>query len=371
MEKEMPDEELRERIRTYLRLPARERPESERIELLTLVGVPHPEHFLHAVWSSNWPFGIDRLLDPDSLYFRPLEYGDFHFKWARGAFNHLPAEVKTRIFSLKLEPTGFTSALRGLCNKLGIDVQRFSILDVEVVDKVHSECAVTILLNDQLVRTVELSHFKLAGEEIFAALAELTEVPIEPVFIYTTPRGEKVALETRVSKYPLYSEELDDTFYLENWHTLVRSGAHQDALGDAIGSIARDVHYRVTENGEVITTHHRELFHDLSGYTFGFTQPIYHFLHTKLPPTFRVSSQPRLSCLFKHYRDAYLQKNSQLREQWPGIEAQLGGMETQIREYLGPEADVEAAIQGVKERVFRDVDAWLNAIFAVFLSESS
>jgi hypothetical protein len=367
MNETVPEEKLRQRIRDFLSLPPRERSEEERIELLRLLGVPHPEHFVQAVWSSTWLLGIDRLLDPDSLYFRPLEYSDFHFKWARGAFNHLPPEVKTRFFSLKIEPTGFEPALRTLCAKLGIEVQRYTLLDVEVADKIHAECALTVLLNDQVVRIIEISHFKLAGEEIFAALAELTNVKIEPVHIYTTPQGTKVALETRISKHPLYSEELEEPFYLENWHTLLRSGAQQDALGDAIGSIARDVHYRVTEAGEVVTTHHRELFHDLSGYTFGFTEPIYHFLDTRLPETFRVSSQPRLTYLFNQYQEAYLQKNRELRDQWQEIEALLWKMEPLIREYLGPEADVEAAIQGVKSRIFRDPRKWLNEVFAVFL----
>ncbi len=363
------DDELRDRIRAFLRVPAGQRREDERIEILSQLGVPHPEHFVHAVWSSNWPRGIDRLLDPDSLYFRPLEYGDFHFKWARGAFNHLPPAVKTRIFALKIEPTQFEAALRALCAKLGIEVRRYSLLDVNIADKIHSECSLTVLLNDQLVRTIEISHFKLAGEEIFAALAELTGVKIEPVHIYTTPQGTKVALETRISKHFLYSEELDESFYLENWHLLIRSAAQQDALGDAVGSIARDVHYRVTEGGEVVTTHHRELFHDLSGYTFGFTEPIYHFLDAKLPASLSLSSQPRLMYLFKQYRDAYAQKNSELRRMWDEIHALLNRMRPQIEEYLGAGSNVEAAIQGVRQRLFRDVDEWLNAILAVFLSE--
>jgi len=368
MNTSLPPESL-DRLHRFLSLPERERPEKERVALLKALGVKHPEKFLHSVWSTQWPVGIDRVLNPRSLELRPLERSDFHFKWALGSFNALPPDVRARVFSLKIEPNGLDDAIRKLFAKVGLRVASYRVLSVEVVDKIHTEAAVTLEINGEVIRTFEISHFALAGEQIFTAIAELTGVKTEPVYIYTTPQGVKVALETHLGKENLQSERLGPDYFLEHWQTILTDVAQQDALGDALGTICRDVHYNVTETGDVLTRHHRELFHELSEYTYGFFEPIYVFLNAKLPPEFTLARGNRVEALYQKYRERYLAKNEEIRTQWPQMRSLLESMGGLIIEYFGKPVNVAEIIQGVERRLFQDKDPWLEEIYRTFTEE--
>ncbi len=383
------DTSLSAQIDTFLQKPETDRTSEERKEILESLGVKHPAKFLHSVWSTQWEAGIDRLLNPKSLYFRPLARSDFHFKWARGSFNALPQAVKAKVFRMKVQPNGVFEALKSLFAKVGIRVDSLEIKNIELVDKIHSEAAVTVLINGALERTFEISHFNLAGEEIFSRIAERSHIKKEPAHIYTTPQNVKVAFETRLGKENLLSERWDTTFFLEYRNAILKEVAEQDAVGDALGTIGRDVHYNLTETGQVYSFHHREIFHPVSDMTPGFFEPIYIFLSRKIghsesgasmnqtrpdrnppfPPFEKGGYRGDLEELYQVYRSSYLDKNRQLRELWTELQKDLFEMGALIQEYFREDVDVKKVIGEVESRLFLNTADWLDGIYAIFAEE--
>jgi hypothetical protein len=365
------DTSLSTQIDTFLQKPETDRTSEERKEILESLGVKHPAKFLHSVWSTQWEVGIDRLLNPKSLYFRPLERSDFHFKWARGSFNALPQAVKAKVFLMKVQPNGVFEALKALFANVGIRVDSLEIKNVELVDKIHSEAAVTVLINEALERTFEISHFNLAGEEIFSRIAERSHIKKEPAHIYTTPQNVKVAFETRLGQDNLLSERWNSRFFLAYRDAILREVAEQDAIGDSLGTIGRDVHYNLTETGQVYSFHHRELFHPVSDMTPGFFEPIYIFLSRKIGHSESEDSmnQTCLEELYQVYRISYLDKNQQLRGLWTELQKDLFEMGALIQEYFREDVDVKKVIGEVESRLFLNTADWLDRIYAIFAEE--
>lgn len=357
---------LRDKIETFLQKPAKKRTTEERKEILEAFGVKQPEKFLHSVWSTQWEAGIDSLLNPESLYFRPLDRSDINFKWAKGSFNALPPEVKAKIFLLKMKPNAGFEAIKTLLAKVNIQIESLEIKNVDILDKIHSEAAVKVVINGELERTFEISHFNLAGEEIFSKVAELSEIRKEPVHIYTTPQKIKVAFETRLGVDNLLSERWDSKFFFEYKEKILKEVAEQDAVGDALGTIARDVHYNLTESGEVYSFHHRELFHPLGAISLGFFEPIYLFIRERIGQNESQIDRDFLYTLYQVYRKSYLNKNQQLRKLWSILESVLLKMEDLIQEYFRENVDVKKVISEVKTRVFQDVDHWLDKIYEMY-----
>ena len=357
---------LRTQIETFLQKPETDRTSAMRAEILKSLGVRHPDKFIHSVWSTQWESGIDRLLDPHSLYFRPLDRADFHFKWAQGSFNTLHPEVKSKLFLVKMESNNVLEAVKALFAKIDCTVDALEIKNVEILDKIHSEVAVTVLINGKLEYTFEISHFNLASEEIFSKVAELTQIRTESIHIYTTPQNVKVAFETRLGQDNLISERWDARFFMKYRQPILKEIAAQDAVGDALGTIGRDVHYNLTEHGQVYSFHHRELFHPLSDMSIGFFEPIYIFLGQKVKPDESEGNYNFSEELYAAYRSAYLDRNEQLRNLWPELRGELFEVADLIEEYFSEEVNVRKVIAEVGNRIFINAEDWLDQIHSIF-----
>jgi hypothetical protein len=339
------------------------------VKILRALGIKHPVHFLNAVWSSQWENAIDRLLNPHSLYVRPLELSDYHFKWALGAFNTLPQDVRARMFMLKIQPNGLDAPLKALFRRIGVVLEQYDVIDMQAVDKIHSEAVVTLRTLNNLTFSFELSHFALASEEIFVPIAELFTIPVEPIVVFTTPHGEKVGLELSRGEERLLSEHLTIEFFEAQWERIVQQVAEHDAFGDALGTINRDVHYCINSQNQVLSFHHRELFHEFSEYHYGFFEPVYLFVNRKLPQGFLGTERERLALLYRVYKEAYMQKNNKIRSRWNELEAVLRNAEALLQEYFGGKGSVDTVVIAVKARLFQNVEQWLDGIYIAFCQE--
>jgi hypothetical protein len=358
---------LESALTTYLRLPERERTREGRLSVLRLLKVPNPEKFLDSVWSPQWELAVDRLLDPSNLRFRPLELNDFHFKWALGSVNHLPREVKVCFFALKIRPTGLEGALDALLADAGHEGVTWDVLDFEASGKVHVESIVTLQVHGGPSLRVEVSHFSPAAERIYEEAARTAGLPAAPTVVHTSNSKPDVLLQIPPQGMNLVSPEADEVFFQKVWEPVLVGVGKLDALGDALGSIVRDAHNVYTNDGEVVSIHNYELFHDLGEYRFGFLDPIFVYLEDRLPEEVDVGGEDRLEALFGKYRQVYLEKQRELQEGWGELEACLNRLSPWVDEYVRGQRSVTEVIEGVRERLFRDGEMWLSNIHDSFL----
>ncbi len=354
-------------LTTYLRLPERERTREGRLSALRMLKVPNPEKFLDSVWSPQWEHAVDRLLDPTNLRFRPLELNDFHFKWALGSFNHLPREVRSSLLAVKIKRTGLEEAVDDLLASAGHEGVAWDVVDFEASGKVHVESVATLQVRGGQRLRVELSHFAPAAERIYEEVASAGGLPAVPTVVFTPPGRPNVLLQLLPEGINPLSAEADEAFFQEAWRPLLVGVAKLDALGDALGTIVRDAHHLYTTEGEVVSIHNYELFHDLGEYRFGFLDPIFTYLDERLPEGVDVGGEDRLEALFGQYKSVYLETQATLQGRWDALGACLQGLGPWIEEYLSGQRSVEAVVEGVRQRLFRDGEAWLANIHDSFL----
>jgi hypothetical protein len=354
-------------ITTYLRLPERERTREARVSALRILKLPNPQRFLDSVWSPQWEGAVDRLLDPMNLRFRPLEINDFHFKWAQGSFNHLPQDVRARLISFKIRPTGLEAAVDELLKSAGFGPTDWKIVDLEVVGKVHVESVATLELSGGKAVKIELSHFSPAAEKIYESVASRAGLPTIPTVVHTTPGRGKTLLQIALEGVNLVSPEANTEFFALNWRQILEGVARLDALGDALGTIVRDAHHLYTPEGQVVSIHNYELFHELRQYRFGFLDPIYITVDERLPSDVDVGAEDRLDGLYRHYRELYLDEQRRLQLKWDEMESCLYELGPWIEDYEEGRRPKEKVVEGVRERLFRDGEAWLDHIYSSFV----
>lgn len=347
----------------FLQLPKSERTRPRRERLLAELGVHHPGRFLDAVWAPHWDEAIDRLLDPAQTLIRPLDVSDFHFKWGLGAFNALPSAVRARIFAMKLEANALRPVVEALFATAGQHVAGFEVMAMTAVPKVHSEAVVTIRTPDGQARIFEVSHFSPVAEEIYCPAARLFDLATAAVRVESLPRGGKVLLSLPVSGVNLGQGEIPVERLRAEARTIVRGVARHDAMGDVMGTILRDPHQILTPEGTIATIHHYELFHEVEGFHFGFQEPIFGAVGRRLHPGEVDLGPDPVAGLFAEYRAAYAAEAAAIRDGWPTLERHLEASRALIGEYLGEGHDIQAAIDGVKARAFRDPEAWLKAVW--------
>lgn len=358
---------LESALSTYLRLPERERTRDGRLSVLRMIRIPNPEKFLDNVWSPQWELAVDKLLDPTNLRIRPLELNDFHFKWALGSFNHLPKEVRTCLFALKIRPTELERAVDDLLSAGGHEGATWDVVDFEASGKVHVESVVTLQVHGGPRLRVEISHFAPAAEKIYEEVASTVVLPVVPTVVHQPPGKAKLLLQISPEGINPLSPEADEAFFRDCWRPLLVGVAKQDVLGDAMGTIVRDAHHIYTEEGEVVSIHNYELFHDLGEYRFGFLDPIFASLEERIPQDVDVGGADRLEVLFHLYKDVYLQKQKEVQKGWKALETSLKRLSPWIEEYVGGQRSVEEIIGGIHSRLFRDGEAWLANIHDSFL----
>jgi hypothetical protein len=353
---------LLQEIQSFLSLPKEARTRERREAVLQALGVPHPSRFIEEVWTSQWEGGIDRLLDPGNTRIRPLEAADFHFKWALEAFNGLPAHVRARLFTLKLEANGLRGPILALLDAAGLSTHAFEVVDLVALSKVHAEAAVTIRLHDGRTCQLEVSHFAPAAEELYAGAARLFGLRTAATYIHRLAGGRRVLLEVPLHGTRLDAEDLSRKEMARVWPLAIRGVARHDALGDVLGTILRDPHYVLTKSGEVVSIHNYELFHDIGGFRFGFVEPSFLSLWRRLRGPDPAQGRELLHRMFEEYRAAYVAKRDEIRARWDELDAYLAAHQQEIQEYLKAEQDWRQTVGSVRERAFRDPAAWVRTL---------
>ncbi len=353
-------------IQNFLSLPKAARTRERREAALQALGVPHPSRFIEEVWTSQWEIGIDRLLDPGNTRIRPLETTDFHFKWALEAFNALPALVRARLFSLKIESNGLRGPILALMDATGVSTHEFEVVDLVALSKVHAEAAVTVGTRDGRTCQFEVSHFAPAAEELYAGAARLFHLRTATTYIHPLPSGGKILLEVPVHGMRLDADHLSPAEVSRLWHLAVRGAARHDALGDVLGTILRDPHYILTPSGEVVSIHNYELFHDIGGFRFGFVEPIFLSLWKHLRSVQPTEDRTLLRRMVEEYRIAYVEKRQAIQGRWGELEAYLIAHQQAIQEYVRDEEDWRGVVAAVRERAFRDPARWVQALLEAY-----
>jgi hypothetical protein len=359
-------ETLLRQIQHFLSLAKEARTRQRREAVLQALGVPHPSRFLEEVWTSQWEAGIDRLLDPANTRIRPLETTDFHFKWALEAFNALPALVRGRLFSLKIDPNGLRGPILALLDASGVSTHEFDVVDLVALSKVHAEAAVTVRTRDGRTCQFEVSHFAPTAEELYAGAARLFHLRTATTYIHTLPNGGKILLEVPVHGMRLDADDLSPAEVRPIWPLAVRGAARHDALGDVLGTILRDPHYILTPSGEVVSIHNYELFHDIGGFRFGFVEPVFLSLWRRLRGAQPDEDRTLLRRMVEEYRAAYVEKRQAIQGRWGEVAAYLAAHHQAIQEYVREEEDWRAVVDAVRERAFGDPARWVQTLLEAY-----
>jgi hypothetical protein len=353
-------------IQSLLSLPREARTRERREAVLQALGVPHPSGLLEEVWTSQWEAGIDRLLDPANTRIRPLETTDFHFKRALEAFNALPAPVRTRLFSLKIEANGLRGPILALLDASGVSTHEFEVVDLVALSKVHAEAAVTVRTRDGRTCQFEVSHFAPRAEELYTGAARLFYLRTATIYIHPLPRGGRILLEVPVHGIRLDADDVSPADVGPIWPLAVRGAARHDALGDVLGTILRDPHYILTPSGEVVLIHNYELFHDIGGFRFGFVEPIFLSLWRRLHGAQPDQGRTLLRRMVEEYRTAYVEKRQAIQGRWDELAAYLTAHHQAIQEYVREEQDWRAVVDAVRERAFRDPARWIQTLLEAY-----
>ncbi|MBI4572922.1 MAG: hypothetical protein HY713_06505 [candidate division NC10 bacterium] len=353
---------LLQQIQAFLSLPREARTRQGREALLQALGVPQPSRFIEEVWTSQWEAGIDRLLDPANTRIRPLEPTDFHFKWALEAFNGLPAPVRARLFTMKMEANGLRGPVLALLDAAGLSTHAFEVTDLVALSKVHAEAAATVRIHDGRTCQCELSHFAPEAEALYAGAARLFRLRTATTYIHPLPTGRQILLEVPLHGIRLDDEDLPQEEMGRLWPLAIRGVARHDALGDVLGTILRDPHHILTGSGEVVSIHNYELFHDIGGFRFGFVEPIFLSLWRRLRGPDRGEERAPLRRMFEEYRRAYVEKRQEIQVRWSELEAYLTAHGQAIREYLKGQQDWSEVVAAVRERAFRDPAQWVRTL---------
>ena len=357
---------LFQQIQAFLSLPREARTREGREALLQALGVPHPSRFIEEVWTSQWEAGIDRLLDPANTRIRPLEPTDFHFKWALEAFNGLPAPVRARLFSMKIEANGLRGPVLALLDTAGLPTHAFEVTDLVALPKVHAEASATVRIHDGRTCQLDLSHFAPEAEALYAGAARLFRLRTAATYIHILPKGGRVLLEIALHGMRLDDEHLPQEEMRRLWPLAIRGVARHDALGDVLGTILRDPHHILTPSGEVASIHNYELFHEIGGFRFGFVEPIFLSLWRRLRRSDPGEGRAFLHRMFEEYRIAYVEKRQEIQTRWSVLEEYLTAQQQAIREYLKGQQDWGEVVAAVKERAFRDPAQWVRTLLEAY-----
>jgi hypothetical protein len=357
---------LREQIQAFLSLPREARTRARRAAVLGALGVPHPSHFIEEVWTGQWEAGIDRLLDPANTRIRPLEPTDFHFKWALGAFNALPASVRARLFALKVEASGLRAPILALLCESGVAPSDFEVVDLVALSKVHAEAAVTVRVPDGRTCHFEVSHFAPSAAGLYGGAARVFGLRTAPACTHRLPHGGQVLLEVPLEGIRLDLADLSWQDVGPVWPNAVQGAADHDALGDVLGTILRDPHYVLTPAGEVASIHNYELFHEIGGLRFGFVEPTFLILWRAALRQDPGMHRSLLLRMFDAYRTAYLQKHGEVRSRWGDLEAYLTANAQAVQEYLEGKQDWREALDAVRQRAYRDPARWIERLREVY-----
>lgn len=321
---------------------------------------------MEEVWTSQWEAGIDRLLDPANTRIRPLESTDFYFKWALEAFNGLPAEVRARLFALKMEATGLRGPILALLHASGVSTDQFEVVELVALSKVHAEAAVSVRTPDNRTYQLEVSHFAPAVAELYTGAARLFGLRTATMCAHRLPAGGQVLLELPLEGIRLDGEDLSREEVTQRWPQVVLGVAAHDALGDVLGTILRDPHYVLTPSGEVASIHNYEMFHDIGGFRFGFVEPIFLSLWRHLRGPDPAGAGALLRRMVAEYSTAYLAKRQEIQGRWGELEAYLAAHEAAIREYLQGEQDWREAVVAIRERAFGDPAQWMQTVLEAY-----
>ncbi len=357
---------LLRQIQDFLSLPKTARTRERREAVLQALGVPHPSRFIEEVWTSQWEAGIDRLLNPGNTRIRPLETTDFHFKWALEAFNALPAQVRGRLFSMKIEANDLRGPILALMDATGVSTHEFEVVNLVALPKVHAEAAVSVRTRDGRDCHFEVSHFAPMAEELYAGAARLFHLRTATTYIHPLPSGGKILLEVPVHGMRLDAEDLSSAEVRPIWPLAVRGAARHDALGDVLGTILRDPHYILTPSGEVVSIHNYELFHDIGGFRFGFVEPIFLSLWRRLSGVHPPGDPALLQKMVEEYRTAYVEKRQAIQGRWGELEGYFTAHQQAIQEYIKGEQDWREVVASVRGRAFRDPTRWIQTLLEAY-----
>jgi len=344
------------KAKSYFAKDSTARTREERKELLGVLGVEHPGHFLASVWSPVWEEAVDQVLDPRSSALRPLKPNDFHFKWGVGAINLLSRQTRLSILNLKLKPTGLETAIRALLAKGGYSDKDFVVEDVEILRFIHAEYSIHVRTADSRRVRVEVSHYLPAAEEIFHHFAEPFGVPVTTLYVGKTPHGKKFVLELEEPGRVEFSEAPADRLSSFAERILARAGLH-DALGDVLGTIMRDPHYLLSADGELYSFHHYQLFLEMGEDQFGFFRPVFSLLGEELG---------REREWYEKYRDAYVREFLTIRRRAAEIFGILDGARDVVDEYIGGPGEFGMVRAGIEQRLQIDPAGRAEAVGKLF-----
>ncbi len=336
-------------LNRYFQVPPSERKTKDREKILKVLGLENPQEFL-GMHIPLWEVKVDELLDPTSTDMLPISISHSYVNWVRGAIRLMPDAARVNIFASKFKATGLKKATLSLLSRMtGAAVRDFTVVDVQLVEKVHKDTLFTVRV-DARRHAIYLSRFGCLGEYIYAALPPLVGLPALPVVYHLSPQGEEVLLKPREEGMNVFLDDGVSASRIQRdggWW--VDGAARQDALGDCVGTALRYGHYVATADRTIVMIDNIELFH-LDETDVRIFEPIYEFLPRKAYPDDRRKREPLQERMRRDYERSYGEQMETIRSEWGEIERHLIEMRRHIRAYTG---DVfEAVLSRVKSRVF-------------------
>ncbi len=337
-------------VNRYFRIPAAERKTRDREKILKLLGVENPQEFL-TMHIPLWEIKIDELLDPTTTDMLPISIAHSYVNWVRGAIRLMPDGARVKIFSSKLRSTGLQKAILTLLSRMtGTAPRDFSVVDVQLVEKVHKDTLFRVRDTGGKEHSLYLSRFGCLGEYIYDGLPGRVGLPSLPVVYHLTPQGEEILLKPKEEGVNIFLDEgITSSRVLREWEWWVEGAARQDALGDCIGTVLRYGHYVAVPGKKVVMIDNIELFH-LDDTDVRIFEPIHDFLPRKVHPDDQRKREDLERKMKAAYDKAYRDQMKVIAREWGEIERYLIQMKRHVRTYTG---DVfEKVLSNIKARVF-------------------
>lgn len=330
--------QYREKLSGFFLVDSPRRTPEERLALLRSLGVPEPESFL-AKRLPQWDARVDELLDPSSLDMMPVHVSHAQARYVRGAIQSLPEDVKARIFSAKLGPTGVGEAIRSLyLREKGISLpEDFTVASVTLLDDVRQSVRVVVQDGGRSL-TVDVVRMNADAEIVYSAVAEELGIAHCRAEIVPTPKGDKAAVSVVPSGVRLSDEgALSDEYFREQWPFLVDKVAEQEALADFLGTETGPDSYTITtEPVSVVADNPLEMFHYLP-ISNRANEPVFKFLFAKALPDAPVARAKTARDFVVRYETAYGAAAARIKEHWNGIEAALATRKDAVESCSGVE----------------------------------
>ncbi len=322
-------------LQRYFQIPASERKTRDREKILKLLGIDNPQEFL-GMHIPLWEAKIDELLDPSSTDMLPISISHSYVNWVRGAIRLMPDRARVLIFASKFKATGLKKAILTLLSRMVKNAPRdFTVVDVQLVEKVHKDTMFTV--KDTTGRTFHLylSRFGCLGEYIYGGMPGLVGLPAVPVVYHLTPQGEEVLLKPREEGINIYLDEsVSASRMIKDGPWWVEGAARQDALGDCTGTALRYGHYVATPDRKIVMIDNIELFH-LEETDVRIFEPIFEFLPKRIYPEDGRKRDTLQERMRKEYEQAYQDQQRVIAAEWGEVERYLIEMRRHIRTYTG------------------------------------